>query len=191
MVRLEASGFYGTEPDENRWHVDWGPMNSWSGRLSVTPSKHWTAQVSLGRLARPERQTPGDVVRSTASVEYVRELRGNQWATSLIWGRNHDILTQQNLNSYLVESVLPVSKKNLVTGRAELVDKDELEVPLAADVFRIGAYTLGYTRDIGTFKDVESGVGVNGSLYSMPSVLKPFYGSRPAGVNVFARFRIR
>jgi hypothetical protein len=191
MVRLEASGFYGTEPDENRWHVDWGPMNSWSGRLSVTPSKHWTAQVSLGRLARPERQTPGDVVRSTASVEYVRELRGNQWATSLIWGRNHDILTQQNLNSYLVESVLPVSKKNLVTGRAELVDKDELEVPLAADVFRIGAYTLGYTRDVGTFKDVESGVGVNGSLYSMPSVLKPFYGSRPAGVNVFARFRIR
>jgi hypothetical protein len=166
-------------------------MNSWSGRLSVTPSKHWIAQVSMGRLARPERQTPGDVVRSTASVEYVHDLRGNQWATSLIWGRNHDILTQQNLNSYLVESVLPLSKKNLLTGRAELVDKDELEVPLATDVFRIGAYTLGYTRDIGTFKNVESGVGVNGSLYSMPSVLKPFYGSRPAGVNVFARFRIR
>ena len=190
MVGLEASGFYGTEPDENRWHVDWGPMNSWSGRLSVTPSKHWNAQVSLGRLARPERQTPGDVVRSTASAEYVRDLGGNPWATSLIWGRNHDLLTQQNLNSYLIESVLPVSKNNFLTGRAEWVDKDELDVPLTTDVLRIGAYTLGYTRDIGTFKNVESGVGVNGSLYSMPSILKPFYGSRPAGLNVFARFRI-
>src|SRR5436853_3366327 len=27
-VRLEASGFYGTEPNENRWNFDWGPMNS-------------------------------------------------------------------------------------------------------------------------------------------------------------------
>ena len=36
-LRLEASGFYGTEPGENRWHIDWGPMNSYSGRLSVAP----------------------------------------------------------------------------------------------------------------------------------------------------------
>ena len=191
MVRLEASGFYGTEPDENRWHVDWGPINSWSSRLSFTPSKRWTAQVSMGRLANPERETPGDVVRATASVEYVREMRGNAWATSAIWGRNHDIVTQHNLNSYLLESVLPVSKKNFVTGRAELVDKDELDVPLTADIFRIGAYTLGYTRDIGTFDHIETGAGVNGSVYSMPSVLKPFYGSRPAGINVYLRFRIR
>jgi hypothetical protein len=191
MVRVEASGFYGTEPDENRWHVDWGPINSWSSRVSIAPSRHWNAQVSMGRLARPERQSPGDVVRSTASVEYVRDVRGNSWATSAIWGRNHDILTQHNLNSYLLESVLPLSKKNFLTGRAELVDKDELDVPLAVSIFRIGAYTLGYTRDIGTFQHIETGVGVNGSLYSMPSDLKPFYGSRPAGVNVFARFRIR
>ena len=29
-LRLEASGFYGTEPDENRWNIDWGRMNSYS-----------------------------------------------------------------------------------------------------------------------------------------------------------------
>src|SRR5580704_16919468 len=28
-VRLEASGFYGTEPGENRWTINYGPMNSW------------------------------------------------------------------------------------------------------------------------------------------------------------------
>src|SRR5258708_4835636 len=104
-VRLEATGFYGTEPGENRWHIDWGPMNSYAARFSVFPSKNWMAQVSAGRLARPERQSPGDVVRTTASLHYTRPASdGNAWSTSLIWGRNHDILSQHNLNSYLIET---------------------------------------------------------------------------------------
>src|SRR5205807_3742180 len=45
-VRLEASGFYGSEPNENRWNIDYGPINSWSTRLSVFPAKNWMAQVS-------------------------------------------------------------------------------------------------------------------------------------------------
>src|SRR4051794_24903988 len=32
-LRVEASGFHGTEPDENRWNIDWGGMNSYSGRV--------------------------------------------------------------------------------------------------------------------------------------------------------------
>ena len=125
-VRVEASGFYGTEPDENRWNIDHGPINSWSARMSYFPNSNWAAQVSAGRLARPERQETGDVIRSTASVQYTRPMQGSMWATSLIWGRNHDTFTQHNLNSYLIESVVPWRKKNFFTGRIELVDKDEL-----------------------------------------------------------------
>ncbi len=44
-VRLEASGFHGAEPDENRWNIDFGPMNSYSARLTVTPTARWLAQV--------------------------------------------------------------------------------------------------------------------------------------------------
>src|SRR3954453_21634940 len=29
-VRVEASGFHGREPDEGRWNIDWGTMDSWS-----------------------------------------------------------------------------------------------------------------------------------------------------------------
>ncbi len=126
-MRVEASGFYGTEPGENRWHVNWGPMNSYAIRFSVFPTKNWMAQVSAGRLTNPERQSPGDVVRSTASLSYSRPLTdGETWSSSLIWGRNHDVVTQHNLNSYLAETVYPVSQKNFLTGRIELVDKDEL-----------------------------------------------------------------
>ena len=32
-VKLEASGFYGSEPGENRWIIQTGPINSWSARL--------------------------------------------------------------------------------------------------------------------------------------------------------------
>jgi hypothetical protein len=187
--RIEASGFYGTEPDENRWHINWGPMNSYSARFSVAPTSNWKAQVSAGRISRPERQEEGDVVRTTASVEYSRPMTaGGAWSTSLIWGRNHDTFTQHNLNSYLVESVLPVSRRNFVTGRVEYVDKDELAVP---GIYRVGSWTGGYTRDIDVLPHIETGLGTNVSTYALPAGLKPYYGGRPWGVNLFLRLRLK
>ena len=201
IASVEASGFYGTEPPENRWIFTTGPMNSYSGRFNFFPSKNWSAQVSAGRLAHPEREQPGDVVRSTASVSYTRPIGRNAWATSLIWGRNHETLTGRNLNSYLLESVFPFATKNFVTGRIELVDKDELfadqpavEGHLAATVgstFRVQAYTAGYTRDIAQIRDLETGLGFNITAYVVPSAVQPYYGSHPWGINVFLRVRLK
>ena len=67
-MRLEASGFHGAEPGENRWIVQQGAIDSWSARLSVFPSRNWMAQASVGRIAHPEQLEPGDVIRSTASA---------------------------------------------------------------------------------------------------------------------------
>jgi hypothetical protein len=201
-VRLELSGFYGTEPGEDRWTIEFAPMNSYSARFSVFPTKNWMVQVSAGRLAHPERQSPGDVVRSTASVQYTRPMAGkNAWSSSFIWGRNHETATQRNLNSYLAETVLPVGRRNFITGRFELVDKNELfaddveqEERLArsaGSTFRIGAWTAGYTRDIGVFGHVETGVGANVTAYSVPGAIQPVYGGHPAGFSVFVRLRLR
>jgi hypothetical protein len=200
-VRLEASGFYGTEPDEGRWNIDYGPINSWSTRLSVFPAKNWMAQVSVGRLARPEQQEPGDVVRSTASLQYTRPMQGSSWSTSLIWGRNHKTLDHRNSNSYLLESVAPYRTKNFFTGRIELVDKDELFsdrpdleerlTATAGSTFRIGAFTLGYTRDIGVFHRAETGIGANFTAYSTPDAIKPYYGQHPVGINFYLRVRLK
>jgi hypothetical protein len=193
-LRLEASGFYGTEPNENRWNIDWGGMNSYSGRVSVLPSKNWLVQVSAGRITAPERQAGhgADIVRTTASAHYNRPLDGgNSWSTSFIWGQNHNITTRQNLNSYLVESVYPIGLKNFLTGRLEVVDKDELFPRGPDDVFRIAAYTLGYTRDIATVRNIEIGVGANATAYSIPDAIKPYYGDRPLGANFFLRFRLK
>ena len=201
IVSLEASGFYGTEPPENRWTLTWGPMNSYSGRFSVFPAKNWSTQVSAGRITRPERDQPGDVVRSTASLSYTRPRSAGAWASSLIWGRNHETLTGRNLNSYLLESVYPVTRKNFLTGRIEWVDKDELfqdqpalEASLdrtAGSTFRVQAYTAGYTRDIAQIRDAETGLGFNLSAYVIPAAIQPYYGARPWGGNVFLRVRMK
>src|SRR5919201_861363 len=37
-LRLEASGFHGREPDEYRWNIDTGKIDSWSTRLSFNPA---------------------------------------------------------------------------------------------------------------------------------------------------------
>jgi hypothetical protein len=186
---LEASGFHGAEPGENRWIVQAGAIDSWSARLWLFPAKNWAAQFSGGRITHPEALERGDQIRLTSSLQYTRPMGASSWATSLIWGRNHDTGTLHNLNSYLAESVVPMGTNNFFTGRAERVDKDELVA--SGTPYRIGSYTLGYTRDIPVSKVFETGIGFNFSTYSLPSALKPVYGDHPAGGNIFIRIRLK
>jgi hypothetical protein len=185
-LKLEASGFHGAEPGENRWIIQQGRLDSWSTRLWYFPTKNWAAQFSVGRITHPEALEPGDQIRSTGSVSYTK----GGWSTSVVWGRNHDTATGHDDNSYLAESVLPIGRNNFLTGRIELADKDELYLPING-TFRIGAYTLGYTRDVKLFSYVQTGIGANFSAYSLPDSIKPYYGDHPVGGNIFIRLRLR
>ena len=81
-VRLEASGFHGAEPDENRWNIDWGSMDSYSGRLSIFPTKNWMAQVSAdvspGRSARRRATSFAPLLRSTTHARRRTETPGRR-----------------------------------------------------------------------------------------------------------------
>jgi hypothetical protein len=199
--KLEASGFHGAEPGENRWIIPQGPIDSWSGRLWFFPTKYWAAQVSFGRLTHPEALEAGDQTRVTASLEYTRPMPRGSWASTLSWGRVHSTATLRNSNSYLAESVLPVTRRNFFTGRFELVDKDDLFADdlslqqhldlLYGSTFRVGAYTCGYTRDVDLFRYFETGIGANFIAYSLPNAIKPYYGNHPVGGNIFVRLRLR
>jgi hypothetical protein len=202
-VRVEASGFYGTEPDESRWNIDYGPINSWSTRVSVFPSANWMGQFSIGRLTRPERQELGDSVRITSSLHYTR----GGWSSSFIWGRNHKLLDHTSGDSFLGETVLLIGKMNFITGRVEVVDKDELFQndhaiigvlnPFPAPAFpishayRICAYTAGYTRDFKLLDNVQTGIGTNVTAYHVPDAIQVAYGRHPYAVNVFFRVRLQ
>jgi len=160
----------------------------------VTPNARWSGQFSSGRLTRPEALEPGDQVRTEASVTYVRPYAQGDWATSAIWGRVHKTDNQANLNGYDLESVARFRSVNYVTGRMELVDKDELFAvgnPLYGQSFRIAAYTAGYTRDFNWVPKIVTGLGANFTSYSMPGPVHQYYGRHPAAVLIFLRFRLR
>jgi len=199
-AKLEASAFNGREPNEERWSIQLGALDSWSGRASIAPTRDWTAQYSIGRLEHPEALEPGSQWRQTASVEYNRPMSGSHtaggnWATSLVWGRVHKLATGTNLNSYLLESTLNFRRRNYAFSRLELVDKDELfpQAPVHP-AYRIGACTFGGVRDL-LQQDLirgrgwQLGLGADVTFYSKPAALNTAYGNRPVSFQIFLRVR--
>jgi len=189
-VKLEACAFNGREPNEERWSIQPGALDSWSGRVSVAPGRDWTAQYSVGRLEHPEALEPGSQWRQTASVEYNRPIAGGNWASSVVWGRVQKIASNTILNGYVAESTLNFWRRDYVFTRLELVDKDEL-FPQAAvhPAYRIGAYTFGGVRDLVQTRTWQLGLGGDVIFYSKPAVLDAAYGVHPVSFEIFLRVR--
>src|SRR5271166_3683741 len=191
--KMEGSAFNGREPNEERWSIQLAPLNSWSFRGSVAPTRNWTAEYSYGKLIQPEADEPGNQQRQTASVEYSRAFSSGKWgagnwATSLVWGRVQKEFEGFPLNSFLLESTLNFLARNYAYTRMELVDKDEL-FPNAAThpPYRIGAYTFGGVRDLIQNRVWQLGLGADVTFYSKPEVLDAFYGTNPVSFHVFLR----
>jgi hypothetical protein len=197
--RVEASGFHGREPDEYRWDLDSGKIDSWSTRVTINPGPNWSLQYSIGQLHSPEAlATSEDVRRMTASISYNRPMRHGNWASMLLWGSNRSLSDQNAGNSYLLESTLRFWSRNHVWTRIENVDRtNELligENPLPPGFqekyfARVQAYTAGYDREIGHIPHLSTALGAQVTWYGVPEVLQSVYGSKPIGATVFLRLR--
>jgi hypothetical protein len=198
-TRLEASGFHGREPGEDRWDVDQGKIDSWSTRITVNPARNWSFQYSIAQLHGPEALSPNESLRRmTASLMYNRPLPKGNWVSTILWGRNQSLFDGNVGNGYLLESTLQFLNKNYVFSRIENVDRtNELllgENPLPPSFTeryfaRIQAYTVGYEREIGHIPHLSAAIGGQIMLYGVPDVLKPIYGSEPLGGIAFLRVR--
>ena len=191
---IEASGFHGAEPNENRWNIDKGAIDSWSTRLTFRPTRNWSTQFSAGHLNHPEALETTNQNRLIASVSYNRPINGGDWASTFVWGRVHKIGTTTNVTGWLGETMVHFKRDNYISGRVEVAGKDELFAetnPLAGRVFWVGAYTAGYTRDIPLFSRVATGLGINATTYRIPTALENAYGKHPASVVLFLRFKLK
>jgi hypothetical protein len=199
IARIEASGFHGREPDESRWNIDRGKIDSWSTRLTLQPGKNWSGQYSYGRIKSPEALFPNeDQERMTSSIQYNRPLHEGNWASTVLWGRTRSLQDNSIFNSYALESTVRFQTRNYAWTRIENVDRsNELivgENPLPPNfqeqlIGRVQAYTFGYDRDVDLMPHVATALGVQVTAYGVGDRLKPIYGSRPAGVAVFLRIR--
>lgn len=198
--KLEGSIFNGREPGENRYNFEANPWTSRSARLSFAPNDNWSMQVSHGFLRNPEALEPGDVRRTTASIGYNRRFERGSWASSLIWGRNHESHGDEifNLNGYVAESTVNFLDRNYLYTRLELVDKnnilrddDRAKLGIADHhpSFRIGAYTFGGARDIWNTEKTSLAIGSDLTFYSKPSILDSIYGTNPVSWKIFIRLR--
>lgn len=184
-LKFEASVFNGTEPDENRWAFDKPKLDSFSGRFSFNPTKEWAFQVSHGYLKFPERSEPDLKVmrRTTASAIYNKSFTMDRnWANTFVWGRNSS--DEGNGNSFLYESNFDFGK-NAVFGRLERVQKNAhelaLDEPHPDGNFWLGAYSIGYLREIVKGKGLDVGIGGMATFNTNPSSIALFYGGTTHG----------
>ena len=199
IARIEASGFHGREPDEFRWDIDQGKIDSWSTRLTIEPGKNWSGQYSFARIKSLEALFPNeDQERMTASVMYNRPFHKGNWASTILWGHTRSRSDNSVFDSYLFESTVRFRDSNYVWTRIENAERSN-ELILGENLLppgfqerpigRVQGYTLGYDHDVKLVPHLASAIGAQVTTYGVPNQLQSIYGQHPVGVSIFVRLR--
>ena len=130
------------------------------------------------------------MTRLMASVAHTRS-GPISTALTAAWGYNRG--PHSNSGAFLFESTISWLENNYLYSRAELVGK---ELPHTHDgvpqpieqVNNIGAFTLGYTRDLVVKAFGRIGVGGDMTMYYVPAELQESYGA-PLSFHMFVRYR--
>jgi hypothetical protein len=189
-VKLEISRFNGREPDQHRWNIETGPLDSTAVRISWNPTRTLSLQGSWGHFEDPEQLEPGvDQRRWSASLLWADEI-APAWkaAGTLAWGRKsahgHDD------DAYVAEASLRHAQWTLF-GRGEITENRELIDVEAAPRFRVGKLSLGALRDFRIAAHFSLGVGGLFAVNFVPKGLAPLYGGRhPTGAMGFVRLKL-
>jgi hypothetical protein len=195
-ARVEASGFHGREPGENRWTIHQGAVDSWSARLTAAPGRDWIAQYSLGHLHSPEQVHPDeDVLRQTAAVSFHHGWPAMEVNATAVWGRNHTIGSDVNANGYLLEAEAHIDAKQSVWTRIENADRTSDLLGASAPeeesvVGRVQAFTGGYAHRLWKNDWSTLELGAQATLYDTAARLIPFYGGHPVGVAGILHWRV-
>jgi hypothetical protein len=178
---FEGSVFNGREPDENRWDFDFGTLDSVAGRLRFRPSAEWELQVSTGHLVEPEILEPGNIQRTTASASWLRDASTDRMrALTIGYGVNAG-----DVNRHAAFGELSTRRgRSSVSGRVEVL---QIEGPDGQDV--ITALSGGASRDLLRWRGLEGAIGVSGSVVAAPSNVRALYGTLPASLQIYVRFR--
>ena len=190
-VKLEASRFNGREPDQHRWNIETGPLDSSSIRLSWNPSRTLALQGSWGHLVSPEQLEPGvDQKRLSASALWADEIApGWRAAATLAWGRK--TVQHQSDDAFAAEASLKHAGWTIF-GRGERVDNPELlGLEEQGQAFRVGKVSVGVLRDFSIADHLSFGAGGLFAVNFVPHALAPAYGGRnPTGAMGFLRLKL-
>jgi len=188
--KIEASRFRGREPDEDRYDIEGGELDSTSLRLSWNPSANWSLQASWADIISPEALHPNDdEERWSVSAIYTRNFGDGGWWSATGAFANKERSDGVSLDAWLLEAALHPNDRWTLFARGEAIETDELGAhhgPVE-DVARI---SLGAIRDWQINENTVFGVGALVQTHLVPNSLAASYGGDPEGAMAFVRLKI-
>jgi hypothetical protein len=192
----EVSAFNGREPDDARWDFDLGRMDSVSARLWIRPGAGWTLQASTGHLVDPEVLEPGNIQRTTVSASWFHPQGSGFDAATVAYGVNQ--LADVSRHAILGELTRERSAIS-VSMRFEAVEVETalFASSLTGDSSHAGAtsadwvqaLTVAVSRHLARAHGVELAIGAAGTIYGVPSALRPTHGAHPASAQIWLSLR--
>jgi hypothetical protein len=189
-IKIEVSRFNGREPDQHRWNIETGPLDSTAIRLSWNPTSELSLQGSWGHFRDPEQLEPGvNQKRWSASLLYAREVApGWKLAGTLAWGRKRQ--QGHSDDAYVAEASLKHAGWTLF-GRGEITENRELTDVEGGPAYRVGKVSLGAVRDFRIAENWSIGAGGLFAVNFVPDALAGAYGAHnPTGAMGFVRLKL-
>ncbi len=189
--KIEASRFNGREPDQHRYNIETGPLDSTSARLSWNPTDRLSLQASWARLIAPEQLEPDEnETRWSASGIYTQPIGDDGWwSTTLAWGRRES--GHEKLDAFVLESAVGLNDWTLF-GRAEQTENNEL-VSVGGHhgpAYDVAKVSVGAVRDFRIAEHVKIGLGALYAFNFVPRALEDEYEGNPSGAMTFIRLKI-
>ena len=184
-AKIELSQFNAREPDQYRWNIETGPLDSTAVRLSWNPTRELALQASWARFIHPEQLEPDtNQTRLSASALYARDIGPGHLATTLAWGRKSH--GGRKLDAVALEMSYGWQKLTFF-GRGEWTQNDELLPGITA---KVGKLSIGAIRDFRLAPHVAFGLGGLVAQNFVPAPLATSYGGNRNGAMAFVRVKI-
>lgn len=191
--KIEVSRFRGREPDQYRYDIEPGALDSTSARLSWNPAREWSLQTSWAYQVSPEELEPLlNQNKVSASAIYTHQFAAHTWwSTTVAWGRRRST-GEEALNAYMLESALKPAEMWTVFARAEHEQNNELVALSSTQLaYTVGKTSIGVIRDFRVSDNVKIGVGALYAFNFVPQTLAALYGSSdPRGAMAFIRLKV-
>ena len=190
--KLETSAFRGREPDEDRWDIETGDLDSRSARVSFNPTPNWSLQASWASIVSPEALEPHhDEERVSLSALYAKRIGSAGLVSGTVaWARKEKKPDDVELDAWLVEAAWQPDDRWTVFTRAEQIDTDELTPGGGhGPAYTVRKLSIGAIHDWRLSDSVKLGVGALFNSFDIPSPLAASYGDTGGGM-AFVRLKI-
>jgi hypothetical protein len=189
--KFEASQFRGREPDEDRYDIETGDLDSTSARLSWNPTENLSLQASWADIESPEALEPDeDEERWSVSGIYTRPIGEHGWWSATAAFANKERSDGVSLDAWLAEAAWHPNDQWTVFARGEAIETDELGAVHHGPIEDVQRVSLGAIRDFRINDNAVFGVGALVQQHFASDALEPLYDGDPQGAMGFVRLKI-